>query len=154
MKLSWVSAYPDNSTHWAKIKKFQLADSFADTKLSNTTFMEEAKIAVMKKWEFEYTDFSKLFSILGILDYQDSNAKIKNHHSSIQQSSSVRKVLLEPFMEEVQVEVVEKSDFQNLHRTNDSLFGIFDRSLIGRLEKNISAKVSVQRSRCCFFLKK
>ena len=97
---------------------------------------------------------SKLLSILDIMDYQDSDAKIKNHHSSIEQSSSVRKPLLEPSMEEVKLEVVEKNDSQNLDKTTDSLFGFFGRPLIGRLNKTYPLKSQCKARGVNFFLKK
>ena len=47
--------------------------------------MEEVKPIDMKKWEFEYSDMSKLLSFfLAFLDYQDSDAQIKIHHFSIE----------------------------------------------------------------------
>ena len=67
---------------------------------------------------------------------QDSNATIKIYKTSIEQSSLSQDVSPEPIMEEVNLVVVNKNEFESLDEIFDNNFGIFERSRIRSKEKH------------------
>ena len=69
------------------------------------------------------------------------------HHFSIEKSSASREVLLEPLMEEFNLEVIEKIDFENLFANIDNFFWQFLLVTNQKQRKNIHTKGSVRCSR-------
>ena len=67
-----------------KNQKFQFEDHSIDKNVSINALMEEFKPTIMKNWEFEYRNLSKLKSLMAFSDYQDSDAMFKMHHYTIE----------------------------------------------------------------------
>ena len=68
--------------------------------------MKKVEPKTCKKFEFEKRDLSQIISTLALLDYQDSNARIKVSDFSTELLCSSIYLSIEPLMEEFKIVVL------------------------------------------------
>ena len=87
--------------------------------------MEETTPIVMRNEKMNIGTCQNYYHSLVLWDYQLSNAKIKIHHSSIEQSSLSRNATFEPILGDFMSLVMENHEVENRDLMINNTFGNF-----------------------------
>ena len=105
--------------------------------------VEDVKVLVMEKYDFEHRDLSKLKTLLVFLDYQACDSRNGTNHFKIELSFKCRMLQFETLKQETKSLVMENHDLE--YRKMSKSKTIFKLSIV-QPEEQKSINFSIQNS--------
>ena len=131
MLFSAVLVYHENPVDCPKIGEVQWEKPTTLKQLSKHSLMQDVKPLTMEKSHSGFNDTLKLSSFSTFCGQSGFKRKDQYRKISIENSFSIREVLLAPLVEKTKLVVMQKNHFENLYAIFNNTLGIFGRSRIG-----------------------